>query len=545
MFFIKRFCWIFPTVIFAVLVILGSLMHPLWGDEAETALFGRSILSHGVPYGWDGVNIMGINDAVVLDKNLINHKSPWAQYYLVAVSFFIFPENSFTARLPFILISILTFPLLYSMVLKLTKSKKIAVVTLLILSLSPAYIMFAYQTRYYALTTLCSIGLTYSIWHLHEKRLWPKIAFVGFAVLFFYSNYVVFVAFLISLITAYVMYLLLHKRRRDARNIILNVLSLGIPIGILTLPWFLIMQPFGGGQGSFSSPQFTTFYISILLQLFYAAISPFINNNGLPLLLIFGYLCMLFFQRKNSQLPMYIFLFLLPFFYFLLMTAITALVEVETAFIHNRYTMNIFPFLVVLVAVFVSYLWQLRKIVAILVLCIYLMTNLFSFQPRSLLMGFVGEIIQPYQTPDKVVADYLKEHAKDGDTAFVSLDRDHEPLIFYLGKKIRFINRITPTNPRVFPENRGILPRYLYNYFGSPDWVILYSKKQNDQSFLLFDMRDEYPLGLSPMVNLKSDYAEIPLNVFFADESRPEIELHSFKREAFHPDERVFIYKKK
>lgn len=64
-------------------------------------------------------------------------------------------------------------------------------------------------------------------------------------------------------------------------------------------------------------------------------------------------------------------------------------------------------------------------------------------------------------------------------------------------------------------------------------------------SFLLFDMRDEYPLGLSPMVNLERDYEEIPLNVFFADESRPEIEFHWFKRDTFAPDERVFIYKKK
>ncbi|KKU75713.1 MAG: hypothetical protein UY01_C0006G0042 [Candidatus Nomurabacteria bacterium GW2011_GWB1_47_6] len=82
-----------PQKIFSLLLFLGATMHPLWGDEAETALFARNILRYGVPKGWDGVNIMGINNAAVLDKHLLNHSSPWGQYYLVAASFALFGES--------------------------------------------------------------------------------------------------------------------------------------------------------------------------------------------------------------------------------------------------------------------------------------------------------------------------------------------------------------------------------------------------------------------------------------------------------------------
>src|SRR3989344_4117838 len=91
---IFRHPWVIPTIVFTVLIIGAAEMHELWGDEAETALFGRNILKYGMPKGWDGTNIMGINNAVVLDRNLINHTSPWAQYYMVAASFAVFGESS-------------------------------------------------------------------------------------------------------------------------------------------------------------------------------------------------------------------------------------------------------------------------------------------------------------------------------------------------------------------------------------------------------------------------------------------------------------------
>src|SRR5581483_2391413 len=123
-FFIKpKFAWILPTIIFSILIVMGALAHPLWGDEAETALFARSILTHGVPYGWDGTYLMGNDNAVSLNSDLVNHSNPWLQYYLSAASFKLFGEGAFQARLPFLIIGMAGVPILYFLTLKLTKNK--------------------------------------------------------------------------------------------------------------------------------------------------------------------------------------------------------------------------------------------------------------------------------------------------------------------------------------------------------------------------------------------------------------------------------------
>jgi hypothetical protein len=174
-------------------------------------------------------------------------------------------------------------------------------------------------------------------------------------------------------------------------------------------------------------------------------------------------------------------------------------------------------------------------------LIIYLSSNLFTLSsPRSFFFEFIHELTHPYATPDKVVADYLSKNANYGETAFVSLDRDHEPLIFHLKDRIKFVNRVSLVNTRIFPKNRNIIPRYIYDFRDAPDWVILYSKRGNDGTFFTFDYRP-----IPPEINLAQDYEEIAVPVFFADMSRPEIDLRSFYKIEPVFNDQVFIYKKK
>ena len=216
------FCypWLLPTIVFAILVLIGSAMHPLWGDEAETALFARNIVHYGIPRGWDGVNIMGINDATVLDKHLINHSSPWLQYYLVADSFLFFGQSSFTARLPFIFISFFIIPLLYLFVKKITDSSQIAFLASLISSVSVPLILFSYQARYYSPAMVSGLLLSYSTISLLEKRLLPKVLFVVSCIVFFYSNYLVFSTFYIALLFATALFFIFSGKKEDRKSVV-------------------------------------------------------------------------------------------------------------------------------------------------------------------------------------------------------------------------------------------------------------------------------------------------------------------------------------
>lgn len=516
-------------------------MHPLWGDEAETALFARNILKCGVPCGWDGVNIMGINDAVVLNKDLVNHTSPWTQYYVTAASFALFGQSSFTARLPFMLLSIVSFPLLYLLANMLTNSKRTAFLTILIASLSIPFILFAYQTRYYSITNLAGILLVLSCLTLAKRNWLPKLLFIFSGTLFFYGNYISFVAFIAStFLSMLIFFLVLQKPRREIGTFIISFLGASSIIAALSATWYFILKPFETrGEIVISSLSAVSKELPIVFR---EAFTPYNANSAFPLTFVVLFIMIVIFKHREKDIvgPI-VFSLLLPFLYLFIMSFFTVVAVVDTSFIHTRYTMVIFPFLAMACALIISHLWGWKKEIAAIVLVAFLFTNIFTLQkPRSLFLEFLGEVKNPYATADKVVADYLRANAQDGDSAFVSLDRDHEPLIFHLRDKIRFINRVSLTNTRIFPENRKVIPRYIYDFRDEPDWVILYSKRGNDTSFLTFDYRQT-----PPEIDLENHYEEIILPIFFSDMSRPEIELRSFTKIDPTPDDRVFIYKKK
>jgi len=219
----------------------------------------------------------------------------------------------------------------------------------------------------------------------------------------------------------------------------------------------------------------------------------------------------------------------------------------NTFFTEIRYNLILLPLLYILIATTLAGLWRWNRWVAGAIAILYLTTNIFTFMPlRSLPLEYLGEWLHPYTASNEVVAAYLNAHAKNGDTAFVNSDRAHEPLMFLLGTKLKFVNRLSPDNNAVFPENYGKLPKYTYVFLEEPDWVILYSTHKANSSVYDFDLRSAYPEGLFPSVNVTRDYTLTILPVFYGpDETRPELESHQFTEIDPSYDEQIFIYHKK
>jgi 4-amino-4-deoxy-L-arabinose transferase-like glycosyltransferase len=339
---IEIYPWIIPTIIFSALVILGANMHPLWGDESETALFGRNILKYGLPKGWDGTNIMGINNAVVLDKNLLNHTSPWGQYYLVALSFGLFGESSFTARLPFILLSIVSLFLAYHLAFELTRNKRVSFLAVLILSLSVPFILFAYQARYYSLNLFAGLLFVTASILLDKKKF--KIFFIISGIIFYYSNYVCFIAFYIATFIALLLYFKLKKSGFiKLKKLLYQYIVLGIIIAIFTAPWFLIMQPFATrGHIVIYSWKDILYGILVFLRL---GLYPYNLNNAFPIVFLFIFIALLILEiRKKENFTVLIFPFSVAFFFIFIMAVFSLFAEVDTTFIHQRYTTLVFPF---------------------------------------------------------------------------------------------------------------------------------------------------------------------------------------------------------
>lgn len=533
----SRHPWIFPLLIFLFLVIVGATMHPLWGDEAETALFGRSILHHGVPYGWDGTNLMGLNDAVVLNKQLINHSSPWGQYYLVAASFALFGESSFTARLPFILLAIFSFPILYALFSRLTDGKK-ALWTLYVLSVSIPFTLFAYQARYYSMLLFGGALFLLSCLSLQDDKVKWKLLCLVSIIFLLYSNYLVASAFITASIFTFVLHFFLIKKSWHFVGKFLIWAFILLVIGVGTfLPWYVLLKPLDTrgvlNIGNLISLDF--------FPTFLQGISYYSENNAFPVLFLIPLVVVGIQALRNKQQRGVLLVgFVLPIIFIFLMTVATFISGDTIVFVRSRYTMMIFPYAVFISVYILSILAKWNKYIGIVCLTVYVTTTLFALSLRSFPLGFFNEVTISYPLPDKEVADYLTNNAKQGDTAFVNMDRDHEPLEFLLQKKIKFIKRVTTNNVRIFPEARGVVPKYIYSYRKEPDWVIFYSKRGYDGTFLTADYRP-----LPPGIDLTNDYTQIVLPVFFSDMSRPEIYLHSFEEVIPSDNDQIFIYHKK
>jgi len=537
----KKYPFIVPTFIFLLFLLIGANLHPLWGDEAETALFARNINVYGLPKGFDGVNIMGYDDAVVLDSNLVNHTSPWPQYYLSATSFKLFGESPFAARLPFLLISLFSIPLIYYITLKLSGKKETAFIASLVSSLFIPYILFAYQARYYSLTVTFGLSFLLATLHLLEQKLWPKILFIISGTFFIYSHYISFPMFYAALFIASIVYLLLRRQKgKTIAKFIAYYLAFGFIIGLLFLPWFNAYQPLSDRGGIFA-PNFSLIFFGVG-TIFVEALKLFNYSNILPVLLLF----MLFFLLgykvfKKEDVSAYLFLLCLLFFNLFIAGILDSISYSNSSLIAQRYHVLLFPIAIILYSLLFSDLKKINKYFFLVIIFLFTFTNVLTLdKPRSFFVEYIGEILNPYDSPDKLVADYLKENANSQDTAIANLDRDYEPLIFYLGKKIKFVNRVSMLNPRLFPENRQLLPSYLYAYFAEPDWVIQYSKRGSDGTYFTIENKD-FP----KFYDLKNHYREIVLPVFFSDVSRPEIFWRSFSKIDPSYGDQVFIYQLK
>ncbi|MCM2303563.1 MAG: glycosyltransferase family 39 protein [Elusimicrobia bacterium] len=148
-------------------LLLFRLGRPaLWQDEAETALRAASIQETGLPrMTLDGV-------LVTAQPSLAKHEgnaegvwiwNTWLPAYMTAASFSVFGQTPFAARLPFALcafVSLWFFPRLFD---DESGPPWAAEAGLVLLVLSPAFLLFARQSRYYALTALGTV-LTMLAW---------------------------------------------------------------------------------------------------------------------------------------------------------------------------------------------------------------------------------------------------------------------------------------------------------------------------------------------------------------------------------------------
>lgn len=137
---------------------LGS--PALWQDEAETALRGASIQATGLPrMSLDGVLVTAQPSLAAHEGNAdgIWIWNTWLPAYMAAASFSVLGQTPFAARLPFALCALVSLWLLFRLHQDEAGPPWAAESGVVLLALSPAFLLFARQSRYYALTALGTV----------------------------------------------------------------------------------------------------------------------------------------------------------------------------------------------------------------------------------------------------------------------------------------------------------------------------------------------------------------------------------------------------
>jgi Dolichyl-phosphate-mannose-protein mannosyltransferase len=204
----------------------------LWADEGDTAVLARNVVKFGFPRAWDGTTFMDSDFGARENSDLVMVSSPWLQYYVTAISFVLFGQNTFAARFPFALVGLLTIAFAYRLVFRATGDRRAALCATILMIGSVQFLLFCRQSRYYAVEMLLTCLLTDAFLQLRSAG--RAVIFTVVAVLLFHAHPIGIVPVIaLGLLT-------LLARNFSAQR---RWYWLSVPVILaLTTPWFLLAR---------------------------------------------------------------------------------------------------------------------------------------------------------------------------------------------------------------------------------------------------------------------------------------------------------------
>lgn len=539
---------IFILILSAYLSLKNLDAAYFWDDEAQTGIIARNFLNTGTLTGWDGRNLLALRSGTLLDENLCIINPPLS-FWVCAASFKIFGISMWAGRFPFVLAGLASL-IVVMLLLKVCfgEDKWLWFYALGMLAASPVFLLNIRQCRYYAVTMLFSL-LTFYFYQLCliKKRFYYFLLLSLSAVLLFYSNFLLCITFLFSLIVYHFLFHRSDFHTKEWRNMVISMgifLVAAVPYTILHKIWY---RPDIVPVGSWYKYKLTLLWWNFR-DLNLITIMPWTVFICLVNLLIY------FRRRDETVKPLFRWLvFGLTNVFF------TAILSPQTVdkltFVDARYLIVSVPFLLVSVGIFLYLVSRLNRIFAFLLFLVLITSNVLTLSPISLdvkptfkwlLPAYIRETHNDFPTAHSVVVKYLSENAAQDELVFSYPDFENYPLIFYLGSKLKFCCTLfSNTPPKVEQKLKECAP-YLFmknGYENYPDWFISFGYLNNSKRFLKV-------FSAPHIKNRKSEkfeYVRVAIpDVYYFDTSRPELFWHSFgPKTDFDPKvDGVYIFKR-
>lgn len=387
----------------AILLLASFLLFPnlddhyLWQDEAETALVGRTILSHGYPIGTDGKNSFSQDIAGDRGKYEAWRLHPWLQFYVAAASIGLLGPNTFAARFPFALFGIAVLIATYFFAEELFGNEKIALLAAGLLATSIPFILLCRQSRYYSLLIFFFLTAAWMYRRFMKLKKHALPSFIIAASLCFHSFYPGFLLLPLGMSFHAAVF---HQQRLKP---LFKAFAL---IALVNFPWFLWFRAFPGVRRNIYNPS----AIVERLAAFTADIGNFIFSPWLlAVLLILTAIYRLDPDRLGIDLKAWREPAALPIL-LVIATVVFFSIPAHTFF---RYLSPAIPLLCILAALIVYAAFRAHALFGAAVLVF-----LISTQP---LAAYYGEItLKDYTGPMEAASKYLNAHANPGDTVLVT-----------------------------------------------------------------------------------------------------------------------------
>ena len=405
-----------PTlVIVAAIVVVSSILllwnlgdQRLWQDEANTALVSRTILTHGVPLGHDGVNSFSQELGAEFGPDHVYKWHPWLPFYLLAAFFRIFGVGTWTARLPFALLGIGSTVLIYFLGLALFRRKRTAIAAAALLIFSVPFLLLSRQCRYYSPAMFLSL---LGLWGYASGRL--RWVLAPASVLLFYTQNIYF----LSLWATVLLHALWFKHERRKELLLLFGLSTAGCVPWLVYTLGLSYQKLYPGM--YSAAQFLRYTGPYLTQIRTQLFSPLLLLVPIALAIVRAVGKK---PRAAREPERWKSLALLTIY---LVVSYLVLCEFSIA-PYFRYLGPLIPLLCLVIAVILEGLTAIHPLAFPAAVVLVILSGSIT--------SYFYEITHTFNGPVKGITDYLADHGRPTDT--VAVTYGDLPIKFYTQMRV-------------------------------------------------------------------------------------------------------------
>jgi 4-amino-4-deoxy-L-arabinose transferase-like glycosyltransferase len=483
---------------FLLLTNLGN--HYLWQDEAETALLGKSVLAHGLPYGTDGKNFFSQQMGAEYGHNYLWRWNTWLPLYMTAGSFALLGAGTLSARLPFALFGIATVFATYLLAHELWNSRRVALLSAALLTFCVPFLILCRQCRYYSLSAFFAVIGLYFYARITRERPYAIPLYLLSFLLLFQSNYV----HAACLLCANLVHSLFTRHKA-----LYSYLYTFFGALLIVSPWLIWLSGINynmeRGGTHFQWDNFRLNLISYCHDL-YTYVLPL---PVLALLAVCAVALPIFRTVTKRELPLSAWSpAAIPFLFVVVTLAIDAAVSPAPFF---RYLTPVIPAMLVLAGFVIDRACIIHPVAWMVPGVLFI-----TIQP---LPSFYYELTHDYNGPVGGIVKFLKANAKPGDT--VAITYEDLPLKFYT--PLRVIGGMTgeDLNPALNAD-WVIIRKYVINPLPGGDLKL--------RKYLLHYLnRDNYQ-------PIRINSPDIPF------ENRESLEYHQFR--TAQDEDMVVIFKK-